>query len=283
MHALIKELIIIRVENRSEIHSNKPRCLAERTEVVHLRRRLSFVLQQMLSFRTRHHLFRQRVARAGTRQLCSQGLVSIHAHRTEGVAGSEGRERESGSGGGGGIGDGGGTWNGNGDVNGDGDGDGLETETGLGASERRQDENGNGSGDGTRAGTGTGVETRGRTQYGNGDQSGDGNASSSGDGDGIEDGKGNENGEGRGAGGELWYLPHQKISKIEGQALPFRTRHYLCRQELAPAGSQQLQGQDPGPARRCGTEGRTGRHGGREETVTGTGTGVGTGAGRVRG
>ena len=56
VHALIKELAIRRVKHRSETHSNESQHLAEGTEVPHLRRRFSFVLQQALSFRTRQHL-----------------------------------------------------------------------------------------------------------------------------------------------------------------------------------------------------------------------------------
>ena len=59
VHAFIKKLAIRRVEHRSETHSNESQHLAERTEVARLRRQLSFVLQQALSFRTRHHLCRQ--------------------------------------------------------------------------------------------------------------------------------------------------------------------------------------------------------------------------------
>ena len=58
----------------------------------------SFVLQQALSFRTRHHLCRQGVALASTRQLRSQGPVFVRAHRTEGVTESEGRKERTGSG-----------------------------------------------------------------------------------------------------------------------------------------------------------------------------------------
>ena len=47
---------------------------------------------QALSFRMRHHLCRQGVALAGTRQLRSEGSMPVHAHRTEGVTGSKGRE-----------------------------------------------------------------------------------------------------------------------------------------------------------------------------------------------
>ena len=124
VHALIKKLAIRRVEHRLEIHSNESKHLAEGTEVVRLRRRFSFVLQQALSFRTRHHLCRQGVALASTRQLCSQGPVSVQVHRTEGVAGSEGREGWKEVGGGigvgGGNGDGNGVGGGNRDVNGHG-------------------------------------------------------------------------------------------------------------------------------------------------------------------
>ena len=45
---------------------------------------------QALVLRTSHHLYRQRVALAGTRQPRSQGLIPVHAHRTEGVTGFEG-------------------------------------------------------------------------------------------------------------------------------------------------------------------------------------------------
>ena len=61
VHALIKELAIRRVQHRSETYSNESQHLAEGTEVARLRRRFSFVLQQALSFRTRHHLCRQGV------------------------------------------------------------------------------------------------------------------------------------------------------------------------------------------------------------------------------
>ena len=47
---------------------------------------------QALSFRTRHICRQGVVALAGTRQLPLQGSVSVHAHRTEGVTGSKGRE-----------------------------------------------------------------------------------------------------------------------------------------------------------------------------------------------
>ena len=60
VHALIKELAVRRVQHRSET-SNESQHLAEGKEVARLRRRFSFVLQQALSFRTRHHLCRQGV------------------------------------------------------------------------------------------------------------------------------------------------------------------------------------------------------------------------------
>ena len=133
VHALIKELAIRRVQHRSETYSNESQHLAEGTEVARLRRRFSFVLQQALSFRTRHHLCRQGVALASTRRPHSQGPASVQVHRTGGVTGSEGQEGANGVGGG--IGVGGGNGDGNGDVDGQGDGDGAGA--GGGGSERR--------------------------------------------------------------------------------------------------------------------------------------------------
>ena len=182
MHVLIKALAIRQIEHRSETHSNESQHLASETEEARLRWRFSFVLQQALLFLTRHHLCRQRVTLAGTRQVRSQGPVSVHAHCPEGVTRSEGRKGANGVEVG--IGDENGGGGGNGDVNGDGDGEGPGT--GVEAIERTQDVNGDGSGDG--AGTGTGVETHGRTRDGDGDGSGDGNEGSSGDGDGDGDG-----------------------------------------------------------------------------------------------
>ena len=106
VHALIKEFATRRVKHTSETHSNESQHLEEGTEVLHLRRRFSFVLQQALSFRTRHDRCRQGVALASTRQLRSQRPVFVHAHRTEGVTGSEGREGANGVGGGIGVGGG---------------------------------------------------------------------------------------------------------------------------------------------------------------------------------
>ena len=154
-----------------------------------------------LLFRTRQHLCRQGLALAGTRQLRSRGLVSVHAHRNEEVTRSQRREGANGVGGG--NGDGNGVGGRNGDVDVDGDGDGAGTGTRVEASERMQNKNGDGSGDGDgeEAGTGTGVETRRRTRDVNGDSSGDANESSSGDGNGDEDGNGHGKEDGIGEGG----------------------------------------------------------------------------------
>ena len=165
VHALIKELAIRRVQHRSETYSNESQHLAEGTQVARLRWRFSFVLQQALSFRTRHHLCRLGVALVSTRQPHAQGPASVQAHRTGGVTGSEGQEGANGVGGGIGVGDGNG--DGTGDVKGHGDGDGAGTGTGVEANEGAQDGNGDGSGDRTKTGTGTG--TRRRTPDGNGD------------------------------------------------------------------------------------------------------------------
>ena len=135
VHALIKELAIRQVEHRSETDSNESQHLAKGTEVARLRQRFSFVLQKALSFRTRHHLCRQEVVLASTRQLRSQGPMSVQGHRTEGVTGYVGREGANGVGGGIGVGGGSGDGNeiggGNGDVNDHGDGDGAGTGTGV--------------------------------------------------------------------------------------------------------------------------------------------------------
>ena len=188
VHALIKELAIRRVQHRSETYSNESQHLAKGTEIARLRRRFSFVLQQALSFRTRHYLCRQGGALASTRRPHSQDPASVQAHRTGGVTGSEGQEGANGVGGG--IGVGGGNGDGNEDLNGHRDGDGAGTGTGVEVNEGVQNGNGDGSGDG--AGTGTGVGTRGRTPDGSGDGNGDGSEDCSGDGNGGDD-NGNEN------------------------------------------------------------------------------------------
>ena len=78
-------------------------------------------------------------------------------------------------------------------------------------------------------------------------------------------------------GGEFSYRPHQERSRVKNQALPFPTRHHLCRQEIAPAGSQQFRAQYPAPVRRCGTDGKTGHPGREEENGDGNWDGGGDG------
>ena len=148
VHALIKELAIRQVEHRSETYSNESQHLAEGIEVARLRRRFSFVFLQALSLRTRHHLCRQGVVLASTRQRQphSQGPVSVQAHRIGGVTGSEGQEGANGVGGG--IGVGGGNGDGNRDVNGHGDGDGVGTGTGTGTGVEVNEGDGNRDGGG---------------------------------------------------------------------------------------------------------------------------------------
>ena len=211
VHVLIKELAIRRVQHRSETHSNESQHLAEGTEGARLRRRFSFVLQQKLLLRTRHHLCRQGVALASTQQPRSQGPASVQPHRTGGVTESEGQEGANGVGGG--IGVGGGNGDGNGYVkdHGDRDGAGAGAGTRVEVNEEAQDgnedgnedgsgERGAGSGNGAGTGMGTGVKTRRRTPDGNGDGNGDGSEGSSGDGNGGED-NGNENEDRVGEGG----------------------------------------------------------------------------------
>ena len=105
-----------------------------------------FTADTFITHASSSHLCRQGMAPVGTRQLRSQGLVFVHARRTEGVTGSgrwEGANgAASGIGGGNGAGNGGG--GGNGDVKGDGDG----ARTGADRNEQTQDGNGNGNGDG---------------------------------------------------------------------------------------------------------------------------------------
>ena len=189
VHALIKDLAIRRVQHRSETYSNESQHLAEGTEVARLRRRFSFVLQQALSFRTSHHLCRQGVAIASTRQPHAQGPASVQAHCIGGVTGSEGQEGANRVGGG--IGVGGRNGDGNGDMNGHRDGDGTGTGTGVEVNEGAQDGSGDGSGNGAGTGTGTRVGIRRRTPDRNGDGNGDGSEDSSGRGNGDED-NGNE-------------------------------------------------------------------------------------------
>ena len=99
-HALIKELVIRRVEHRSETHSNESQHLAEETEIARLGRRFSFVLQQSLLFRTRHHLCRQGVALASTRQLliARPGVCTRASYRGGNRVRGTGRSERTGSG-----------------------------------------------------------------------------------------------------------------------------------------------------------------------------------------
>ena len=286
VHALIKELAIRRVEHRSETRSNESQHLEEGAEVARLRRRLSFVSQQALSFPMRHHLSRQRVALASTRQLYSQGPVSVYAHRTEGVTGPKEQEGANGVEGGIGVrgrnGDGNGIGGRDGDVNDDGDTDEVGAETGMGtgveANEGAQDGNGGGSGDG--AGTGTGFEARGRTQDGNRDGSGDGNERSSGDGNGDEDEKGDGNEGGIGEGGRE-AKKHNKPPKNHkrDQPLLFRTRYHFCRQGVALTGTQKLRLQGLVPVHEHLMEGVTESEGREGTSGVGGRGGIGVGGG----
>ena len=236
MHALIKERAIRRVDHRPETHSNESQHLAQGTEVERLRQRFSFVLQQALSFRTRRRLCRQGMALAGTLQLHSQGPVSVHAHRTERVTGSEERERANRVGGGSGVGgrirDGNGVGGRDGDVIGDRDGDGAGTKKGVEVNEGTQEENGDGSG------------------YGN--------ESSSEDENGDEDGNEDENEDGTRKGGEEVKKRKKPHKSRRRDALLFRTRHHLCRQGVALAGTQQLLSRGPVSVLAHRSEGVTG-------------------------
>ena len=233
VHALIKELAIRRVQHRWETYSNDSQHLAEGTEVARLRRRFSFVLQQALSFRTRHHLCRQGVALASTRRPHSQGPASVQAHGTGGITGSEGQEGANGVGGG--IGVGGGNGDGNGDVDGQGDGDGAGAGTGVEANKGAQDGNGDGSwdgsGDGAGTGTGTGVGIRRRTPDGNGDGNGDVSEDCSGDGDGDEDNV-NENRIGEGGRGiKKRKKPQNSCRRRAGNGGDMGGKRKKCRKE----------------------------------------------------
>ena len=137
VHALIKEIDIRRVEHGSKMHFDESQHLTEGTKVARLRRHSSFGLQQALSFCMRYHLCKQGVALASTRQLRSQGPVSVHAHHTEGVTGPEKQERTNGVGGGIRVGGG----------NGDGNGIGVGNENGGGGERRNARGNGDESGD----------------------------------------------------------------------------------------------------------------------------------------
>ena len=159
---------------------------------------------QTLLFCTRHYLGRQGVALAGTRQLRSQGLVPVHAHRTEEVIGSENRKYRTGSGAGSEL------------RVGTEMGTGNEVEANVGA----QDENKDRSGDEAGTGTGTGVDSLERTQDGNGDRSRDGNESNSGDGNGNEDGK----------------VDDDKVGEKGGEAKKRKKTHKICSRHVGNGG-----------------------------------------------
>ena len=139
VHALIKELANRQVEHRSETHSNESQHLVEGTGVARLRWRFSFVYSSHFHSARVISSARQGVALTSPQQLRSQGPVSVHAHRTEGVTGSEGREGANGVGGrigvGGGNGDGNRVGGGSGGVKSHGDGDGAGAGTGVEANE----------------------------------------------------------------------------------------------------------------------------------------------------
>ena len=244
VHAVIKELAIRRVEHRSEIHSNESQHLAEGTEeVVRLRRRFSsFYSKHFHSARVTISADRGWRLRAPDRAPFARlGICTRESYGGDNRVRGTGRSErvEDGIRIGGGNGDGNGVGGGNGDANGDGDGDGAGTRTEVEANEGTQDGNGDGSRDGAGTKTGTGVGTRGQTPVGNEDESGDGSESGSGDGD----GDGNEE-DGIGEGGreaKKRKKPHKSCRR--DQALSFRTRHYLCRQSVALAGTRKIYSQ----------------------------------------
>ena len=192
------------------------------------------VLQQALLFRTRHHLCRQGVAPASTRQLRSQGPVSVHTHRTEEVVGFGGRKGTNevgcGIGVGGRNGDGNGIGGRNWDMNGHGDRDGAGTGTGTGVEVNKGAQDGNG--DRNEAGTRTGreVETCRRTQDGNGDGNGDGSKNSSGNGNEDEDWNGNEDRIGKGGiEAKKCKKPHKSCRRHVGKGGGFGGKRKKCR------------------------------------------------------
>ena len=139
------------------------------------------------------------------------------------------------------------------------------------ANEEAQDGSGDGSGDrvGTGTGTGTEVEIRGQTQDGDGDGSGNGNESSSGDGNEDEDGNGDGNEDGiEERGGKAKKRKKPQKSCRRDQALSFRSRHHLCRQGVALAGTRQLRSQGPVPVHAHRTEGGTGSEDGKERPTS---------------
>ena len=104
-----------------------------------------YALQQVLSFRTRHHLCRQGATLAGSQQLHPQDPMPVQVHCTEGRTGSKGR--------------------------------GGANRDGNGVEDRKDDDDGDGdrneSSSGIRNGSGSGTRNRGRSGPGNGDEKGD--------------------------------------------------------------------------------------------------------------
>ena len=100
----------------------------------------------------------------GTRQLRSQGLGPVHAHRTEGATGPERQEGLNGVGSG--IGVGGENGDGNGVGGGDGDGAGTGTGKGVEANEEAPDKNGPETRAIVEMGMGTRIGTRTRMEMG---------------------------------------------------------------------------------------------------------------------
>ena len=66
MQVLVKKLAIRQMVPSSELHFNESRHLAEGKKITRLQRRVSSIINQVLSFRTRYHLYRQRLMPIGT-------------------------------------------------------------------------------------------------------------------------------------------------------------------------------------------------------------------------
>ena len=140
----------------------------------------------------------------------------------------------------------------NGDVNGYGGRIGAGRRTNVEANEGTPDDSGDGGGNGAGTGTGTRADSCRGTQDEKGDRSGDGNESSSGDLNLDKDGNGDGNEGGiREDGGEA-------NGRKKSHKLPLRTRHHLCRQEVALAGIRQFHLRGPMSVHVDQTQGVTG-------------------------
>ena len=140
----------------------------------------------------------------------------------------------------------------NGDVNGYGGRTGAGTRTNVEANKVTPDESGDGGGNGAGTGTETRVESCRGTQDEKADRSGDRNESNSGDLNWDKDGNGDGNEDGiREDGGEA-------NERKKSHKLSLRTRHHLCRQEVALAGTRQLHLQGPVSVQVDRTQGVTG-------------------------